>query len=196
MGLDEIGCRMRALAGAQVDLGIETVENFVARKLLMTIRTGNRLPDANLFRLGDSGPEKVRLGELTKGRKVAIFGVPGAFTPTCSDQHVPSFVENRAKLNAKGIEEIICISVNDPFVMKAWGESTGATEAGILMLADANAEFTKSMGLSFTIADAGLIDRASRFSMVVDDGLVVVLNVEDAPGTCDATRGESILGQF
>ena len=162
----------------------------------MTIKTGDRLPDANLLRLGDSGPETVRLGELTEGRKVAIFGVPGAFTPTCSEQHVPSFVESRDQLAAKGIEEVICVSVNDPFVMKAWGESTGATGAGIVMLADADAEFAKATGLNFTIAAAGFFDRSSRFSMFVDDGVVKVVNVEEAPGACGVTRGDSILSQI
>ena len=162
----------------------------------MTIKTGDRLPDANLLRLGDSGPETVRLGELTEGRKVAIFGVPGAFTPTCSEQHVPSFVESKDQLAAKGVEEVICVSVNDPFVMKAWGESTGATDAGILMLADADAEFAKATGLNFTIAEVGFFDRTSRFSMFVDDGAVKALNVEEAPGACGVTRGDSILNQI
>ncbi len=162
----------------------------------MTIKAGDRLPDAELLRLGDSGPETVQLNDLTSGRKVAIFGVPGAFTPTCSDQHVPSFVANMEKLKAGGIEEVICISVNDPFVMKAWGESTGATAAGIVMLADADAGFTKSAGLDFSIAGAGFFDRSSRFSMLADDGVVTAVNVEDAPGECGVTRGDEILNQI
>ena len=162
----------------------------------MTIKTGDSLPDSELLRLGDSGPEKVRLTELTAGRKVAIFGVPGAYTPTCSNEHVPSFVENKNKLSEGGIEDVICVSVNDPFVMKAWGDATGAGDAGIIMLADADASFTKSAGLEFTIADAGFYDRASRFSMIVDDGVVAAINVEESPGACGITRGDSLLDQI
>ncbi len=162
----------------------------------MTIKIGDKLPDTVLLRIGDSGPEKLGLAELAAGRKIAIFGVPGAYTPTCSEQHVPSFVENKSKLEEKGIEAVICISVNDPFVMKAWGQATGASDAGVMMLSDAEAAFTKAAGLDFSFADAGLFDRASRFSLVADDGVVTILNVEAGPGECGITRGDNILDQL
>ena len=102
----------------------------------MTITTGDTLPEASFSRIGAEGPEQVALSDLTKGRKVVIFAVPGAFTPTCHSAHVPSFIRTKDDLAAKGVEEIICLSVNDPFVMKAWGEATGATDAGLTLLSD------------------------------------------------------------
>lgn len=159
----------------------------------MTISTGDKLPEATLMRLGASGPEEVSLSTLTRGRKVVIFAVPGAYTPTCSAAHVPSFIRTKAEFDAKGVEEIICISVNDPFVMKAWGEATGATEAGITMLADPQSAFTKAIGLDFDAPPAGLLARSKRYAMAVEDGTVTVLHVEESPGTCEATAGESLL---
>ena len=159
----------------------------------MTISTGDKLPEATLMRLGASGPEEVSLSTLTRGRKVVIFAVPGAYTPTCSAAHVPSFIRTKAEFDAKGVEEIICISVNDPFVMKAWGEATGATEAGITMLADPQSAFTKAIGLDFDAPPAGLLARSKRYAMAVEDGIVTVLHVEESPGTCEATAGESLL---
>ncbi|MAU52821.1 MAG: peroxiredoxin [Roseovarius sp.] len=159
----------------------------------MTISTGDKLPEATLMRLGASGPEEVSLSTLTRGRKVVIFAVPGAYTPTCSAAHVPSFIRTKAEFDAKGVEEIICISVNDPFVMKAWGEATGATEAGITMLADPQCAFTKAIGLDFDAPPAGLLARSKRYAMAVEDSIVTVLHVEESPGTCEATAGESLL---
>ena len=159
----------------------------------MTISTGDKLPEATLMRLGASGPEEVSLSTLTRGRKVVIFAVPGAYTPTCSAAHVPSFIRTKAEFDAKGVEEIICISVNDPFVMKAWGEATGATEAGITMLADPQSAFTQAIGLDFDAPPAGLLARSKRYAMAVEDGIVTVLHVEESPGTCEATAGESLL---
>lgn len=159
----------------------------------MTISTGDRLPEATLLRIGPNGPEEVALGSLTKGRKVVIFAVPGAYTPTCSSAHVPSFVRTKAQFDAKGVDEIICISVNDPFVMKSWGEATGAAAAGLTMLADAQGAFTKAIGMAFDAPPAGLIGRSKRYAMAVEDGKVTVLHVEQSPGTCEATAGESLL---
>ena len=136
------------------------------------------------------------LSDLTGSRKVVIFGVPGAFTPTCSGSHVPSFVDNMDKLAEKGIEKVICISVNDPFVMLAWGESTGAANSGILMLADADGDFTRQAGLDFTLADAGFFGRSARYSMYAEDGVVQALNIEDSPGECGITKGESLLDRI
>jgi len=162
----------------------------------MTVAKGSTLPDANLMRLGADGPEEVALGPLVKGRKVVIFGLPGAYTGVCSTAHVPSFMRAQAALAAKGVEEVICVSVNDPFVMKAWGEATGAADAGITMLADPGAGFIKALGLDFTAPPAGLYDRSQRFSMLVEDGEVTVLNIEDSPGVCDRSGGEALAEQM
>ncbi|WP_158965285.1 peroxiredoxin [Chachezhania sediminis] len=159
----------------------------------MTITTGDTLPEATLIAFGEGGPEPVSITERTKGRKVVIFAVPGAFTPTCSVAHVPSFIRTKDQFDAKGVDEIICVSVNDPFVMKAWGESTGATEAGITMLADPLSTFTKAIGLDFDAPPAGLMGRSKRYAMLVDDGKVTVLNLEESPGTCEISAGEGLL---
>lgn len=159
----------------------------------MTISTGDTLPDATLIRLGDNGPEAVSLNSLTKGRKVVIFAVPGAYTPTCSSAHVPSFIRTKGGFDAKGVDEIICVSVNDPFVMKAWGEATGATAAGISMLADADGAFTKAIGLDFTAPPAGLIERSKRYALYAEDGVVKTMHLEESPGVCEASGGESLL---
>ena len=159
----------------------------------MTLSTGDTLPDATLLQMGSEGPEQVALSDKTKGRKVVIFAVPGAYTGVCTTAHVPSFVRTKDQFDAKGVDEIICISVNDPFVMQAWGESTGATEAGITMLGDAQSEFTTAIGMDFTAPPAGLISRSKRYAMLVEDGTVKVLHVEDNPGMCETSAGESLL---
>jgi len=159
----------------------------------MTISTGAKLPDATLVKMGDKGPEAVALGDKLKGRKIALFAVPGAFTPTCHSAHVPSFIRTKDAFAAKGVDEIICISVNDPFVMKAWGEATGATEAGITMLSDASSEFTKAIGMNFDAPPAGLVARSKRYAMLVEDGVVTVFHPEESPGTCDVSGGEALL---
>lgn len=162
----------------------------------MAISIGDTLPDATLSRLGDAGPEAVALSDLTKGRKVVLFAVPGAYTPTCHSAHVPSFIRTKGAFADKGVDEIICVSVNDPFVMKMWGEATGATEAGITMLADAQSEFTKAIGMDFSAPPAGLIDRSKRYAMLIEDGKVVQLNPEESPGTCEISAGETLLEQL
>jgi len=159
----------------------------------MAISKGDTLPGATLVRLGSDGPEQVALGDHIKGRKVAIFAVPGAFTPTCNSEHVPSFIRTKDDFVAKGVDEIICISVNDPFVMKAWGESTGATAAGITMLGDASSEFTKAIGMDFDAPPAGLVARSKRYAMLVDDGVVMVFREEENPGVCEVSGGEALL---
>lgn len=159
----------------------------------MTISVGDTLPEATLARMGDSGPEQVALSKLTKGRKVVIFGLPGAYTGTCTTAHVPSFIRTRAGFADKGVDEVICLSVNDPFVMGAWGEATGATDAGITMLGDPAAELTKAMGLAFTAPPAGLYDRSKRYAMMVEDGTVKVLHLEESPGVCETSGGEALL---
>lgn len=159
----------------------------------MTLSTGDKLPEASLLQLGADGPESVSLSEKTNGRKVVIFAVPGAYTPTCHSAHVPSFIRTKDALAAKGVDEIICVSVNDPFTMKAWGEATGATEAGITMLSDADSGFTKAIDMNFDAPPAGLFGRSKRYAMVVEDGTVAVLNAEENPGVCETSAGENIL---
>jgi len=154
---------------------------------------GTILPDASLLRIGENGPEPVSLAEKTKGRKVVIFAVPGAFTPTCDSAHVPSFIRTMDQFAAEGVDEIICISVNDPHVMKAWGESTGATAAGITMLADPESTFTTGIGMNFTAPPAGLIARSMRYAMLVEDGKVVLFQPEEARGVCTLSGGEGML---
>ncbi|KUF11003.1 peroxiredoxin [Pseudoponticoccus marisrubri] len=159
----------------------------------MVISVGDKLPEAKLVRMGADGPETVDLDSLTKGRKVVIFALPGAFTGTCTTAHVPSFMRTKADFDDKGVDEIICISVNDPFVMDAWGKSTGATEAGLTFLGDADASFTKAMGMDFSAPPAGLIDRSKRYAMYVEDGMIKLLQAEDSPGTCEVSGGEAML---
>ena len=162
----------------------------------MTIAVGDKLPDATLQRVGADGPEQVALADKLKGRKVVIFGLPGAYTGTCTTAHVPSFMRVRDKLAEKGVDEVICVAVNDGFVMKAWGESTGAAEAGITMLGDADSSFTKAIGMEFSAPAIGLIDRSKRYSLYAEDGVVKQLNLEESPGTCEISGGETLLKQL
>lgn len=159
----------------------------------MTLSTGDTLPDATLIRMGDKGPEAVSLHALAKDRKIVVFAVPGAFTPTCHSAHVPSFIRTAAQFAGKGVDEIICISVNDPFVMKAWGEATGASAAGISMLADADGAFTKEIGLDFTAPPVGLLARSKRYALMAENGVVKTLHLEESPGTCEISGGEALL---
>lgn len=161
----------------------------------MTIKSGDTLPDGNLIKLGEAGPEAVSVAELTKGKRIALFAVPGAYTPTCSSAHVPSFIRTKDGFAAKGIDTIVCVSVNDPFVMKAWGEATGATAAGIHMLGDTDGAFTAALGLSFDAPPAGLHGRSRRYAMIVDNGTVTALHIEESPGVCETTAGESLLAE-
>ncbi len=160
------------------------------------ISAGDTLPDATLTQIGAEGPEQVQMSAKTAGRKVVIFAVPGAFTPTCHSAHVPSFIRTKAQFDAKGVDEIICVSVNDPFVMNAWGEATGAAAAGLTMLADAGSEFTKAIGMDFDAPPAGLIARSKRYAMLVEDGKVVALNLEENPGACEISAGEGLLDKM
>ncbi|MEL7253368.1 MAG: peroxiredoxin [Pseudomonadota bacterium] len=159
----------------------------------MTISQGDTLPEATFIVMGEGGPEEVSLSDKTKGRKVVIFAVPGAFTPTCDSAHVPSFMRTKDALMEKGVEEIICVSVNDPFIMQKWGETTGATAAGIAMLSDAEAAFTKAIGMNFSAPPVGFVDRSQRYAMLVEDGKVSLLQVDENPGTCELSAGESLL---
>ena len=159
----------------------------------MSISTGDKLPQATLMQMGADGPEAVSLADKTQGRKVVIFAVPGAYTPTCHSAHVPSFIRTKDGLAEKGVDEVICVSVNDPFVMKSWGEATGASDAGITMLGDADASFTKAIGMDFDAPPAGLLSRSKRYAMLVEDGTVSVLHAEESPGVCEVSGGEALL---
>lgn len=159
----------------------------------MGITVGDTLPDATVLQLGENGPQAVEISDKLKDRKVVIFAVPGAYTGVCTTAHVPSFIRSMDRLKAKGVDEVICVSVNDPFVMAAWGESTGAAAAGITMLGDAESTFTTAIGMDFTAPPAGLIKRSARYAMLVENGVVKVLHREESPGACEISAGESLL---
>lgn len=157
----------------------------------MTIATGETFPAGQLLKLGENGPEPVDTASLT-GR-VAIFGVPGAFTGTCTTAHMPSFIRTADQFREKGVGRIVCLTVNDPFVADAWAKATGADAAGIEVLADADGSVTKALGLSFDAPPAGLIGRSQRFAALLKDGVVEVLEIEDLPGLCGVSAGEALL---
>ena len=159
----------------------------------MTIQKGDRLPDVPLAIATSDGPKPTTSGEYFAGKKVALFAVPGAFTPTCSARHLPSYVEKAQELKGQGIDEIACISVNDPFVMGAWGKAQGSED--ITMLADGNGAFSDAIGLSFDGSQYGIGKRSQRYSMIVNDGVVEQLNVE-APGEYRASSAEYMLDQL
>jgi len=159
----------------------------------MTISVGDTLPDAPLLRIGDNGPETVRMRDLTEGRKVAIFGLPGAYTGTCTSAHMPSFIRAKPGFDDKGVDEVICVSVNDPFVLQAWGEETGGAAAGIAILGDAASAFTRAIGMNITVEPVGFHDRSRRYALYAEDGVVKVLHVEDELGACTVSAGETLL---
>lgn len=159
----------------------------------MTIEIGQKIPDATLVKVTEGGPEQVSTADYFKGRRIALFSVPGAFTPTCSARHLPSFVEQGEALKAHGIDEIAATAVNDAFVMSAWAKQGNAE--GIAMLADGNGEFVKALGLEMDGSKFGMGIRGQRFSMVVNDGVVEQLNVE-APGEYRVSSAEHMLGQL
>lgn len=146
----------------------------------MTIKPGDKLPDANLFRIGANGPEAFPSSEYFAGRKVVVFGLPGAFTPTCTAQHLPGYIRHADALAAKGVDAIGCLSVNDAWVMKAWANAEGAT-GKVDMLADGNGEFTRALGLDADMSVRGYGARCRRFAMIVDDGVVQTLAIEEEP---------------
>lgn len=161
----------------------------------MSIGIGDRLPHATFKILTDSGLTDLTTEEVFAGKKVAVFAVPGAFTPTCHAKHLPGFLEHVADFRDKGIDTVACIAVNDANVLDAWAKSTGA-DGKILFLADGNAEFTKAIGLDFDNSAAGRGVRSRRYSMLVEDGVVKALNVEDAPGKVEVSGAEALLKQI
>ena len=159
----------------------------------MTIKVGDRLPDVTFATMGANGPEKRKTADIFAGKKVALFAVPGAYTPTCHKSHMPGFVDRAGELAAKGIDTIACTAVNDVFVMDAWAKDTGAS-GKIAMLSDEGGAFAKATGLDIDLTGAGigLGLRSKRYAMLVDDGVVKVLNVEDAPPSHGVSSAETI----
>ena len=157
----------------------------------MTIKVGDKVPSVKLRTMTKDGPKEITTDDLFKGKKVVMFGLPGAFTPTCSAKHLPGFVQQAEAIRAKGVDTIACISVNDAFVMGAWGKDQNAGDK-VLMLADGNADFSKAVGLTMDGTGYGMGTRASRYAMVVDNGVVKALNVE-APGAFEVSSAEAIM---
>jgi len=158
----------------------------------MTIKIGDKLPEATFTVMGAEGPKPVTTAEFFGNKKVALFAVPGAYTPTCSKQHMPGFVANSAEFKGKGIDAIACTAVNDIFVLTNWAKDTGA-EGKITMLADGSADFARKLGLEIDLNARGLGMRSKRYSMIVDKGVVSVLNVEDAPPQHDKSSAATLL---
>jgi cytochrome c peroxidase len=159
----------------------------------MAIKVGERMPDGTLLRMGPNGAEKVATRDLFAGRRVVVFGLPGAFTGTCSTAHVPSYMRVLPSLTARGVDEVVCIAGNDPWVMRAWGEQTGAASAGITMLGDPSGAYIEALGTAFDAPDTGFLRRSRRFSALVQDGIVELWHEEAGPGVCEATAGEAML---
>ncbi len=159
----------------------------------MTIKVGDSIPDVTLFTYGANGPEAVKSGDLLKGKKVALFALPGAFTPTCSAKHLPGYIEQADEFKGKGFDLIACLSVNDAFVMGAWGKQQNTGEK-VMMLADGSGDFTKAIGMEFDLTARGLGVRSQRYSMIIEDGVVKSLNLEK-PGAFEISDAGTLLGQ-
>lgn len=160
----------------------------------MSIAVGDKIPDVKVMLATGEGPQAAQTGELLGAGKVALFSVPGAFTPTCSAKHLPGFVEKADALAAKGVDKIVCMSVNDAFVMGAWGKAQNAGDK-VVMMADGNGDFARAIGLVMDGKGFGMGERSQRFSAVIENGVVKHLNVE-APGAFDVSSAEHMLGQL
>jgi glutaredoxin/glutathione-dependent peroxiredoxin len=159
----------------------------------MAIKAGDTVPDVKLKEMGDGGPKEVSLGELTKGKKIVLFAVPGAFTPTCSMKHLPGFVEKAGDLRAKGVQEVACVSVNDAFVMGAWGKEQGAA-GKVRMLADGNGELARALGLELDASGFGMGKRSKRYALIVNDGKVEQVLVDESG--LKESSAESVLSKL
>ncbi len=157
----------------------------------MAVQVGDSIPDVTLAVMGESGPEQVSTGDLFSGKKVVAFALPGAFTPTCSAQHLPGFVDSADAIKAKGVDSIICLAVNDVFVMDAWGKDRNVGDK-VAMVADGSGVLAKALGLELDLTERGLGVRSRRYSMVVDDGVVSALNLEEG-GAYEVSSAEKIL---
>ncbi len=160
----------------------------------MTIQVGDRMPDGEFTRMGEDGPGTLSTDELFGGKRVVLFSVPGAFTPTCSAKHLPGYIEHAATMKAKGVDSVACMAVNDVFVMTAWGRSAGAGDE-VLMLADGNGVYAAALGLELDASGFGMGTRGQRFSLIVDDGVVTQLNVEP-PGQFGVSSAATALEQL
>lgn len=156
---------------------------------------GSNVPATPLAYMGKEGPEEVSLDKLSAGKRIAVFAVPGAFTPTCSAQHLPGYLKHADALREKGIDTIACVSVNDAFVMRAWGEKASVGD-NILLLADGNGAFTKAMGMELDASAFGMGNRSKRYSMLVEDGVIKILNEEENASKAEASGAESLLKQL
>lgn len=161
----------------------------------MTIKVGDRIPSASLSMMTSDGPRPVSTDDVFKGKTVALFAVPGAFTPTCSARHLPGFKDKRADLASKGVDTVACLSVNDAFVMGAWAQSQDVSPDEIVMLADGNGELTRALGLSMDATGFGMGERSQRYSMLVKDGVVEQLNIEQG-GEFKVSSAEHLLAQL
>lgn len=157
----------------------------------MVISVGDRLPEAKFTVLGAAGPEPKTTADVFAGRRVALFAVPGAFTPTCHEQHMPGFLAHLDTLSGKGVDQVACTAVNDVFVLDHWAKSTGA-DGKVMMLADGNADFAKAIGLDIDLTGFGLGVRSKRYAMLVDDGVVKVLNIDEAPPVHDKSSAQTL----
>ena len=161
----------------------------------MSVKAGDKIPQATLMHMTDAGPAPISTEELFSGKTVALFALPGAFTPTCSNQHLPGFIEKSEELRAAGVDTIVCLSVNDAFVMDAWGKQQGAA-GKVMMVGDGNAELTEKLGLSMDGSGFGMGTRSHRYSMIVRDGVVEQLNMEGNPGQAVDSGAENLLSQL
>jgi len=160
----------------------------------MTIKVGDKIPSATLMQMQGGGPKPVKTDDFFAGKKVVLFALPGAFTPTCSAKHLPGFVQHAGDIKGKGVDAIACLSVNDAFVMGAWGDAQGAGDK-VAMLADGNGDFTRALGLEMDASRFGMGQRSQRYSMVVDNGVVKELNVEE-PGAFSVSSAEHVMKQL
>ena len=163
----------------------------------MTIKVGDRLPEAKFMTMGEDGPKAMTTNEIFAGKKIAMFAVPGAFTPTCHQQHMPGFVARVAELKAKGVDDVVCAATNDVFVMDQWSKATGAA-GKVVMLTDDSATFTKAIGLDIDLTGAGigLGVRSKRYAMMVEDGVVKVLNIDESPPVHDKSSAEALCSMI
>jgi glutaredoxin/glutathione-dependent peroxiredoxin len=161
----------------------------------MSIKVGDKLPDASFTTMTADGPKAMSTAEVFGGKKIALFAVPGAYTPTCHKQHMPGFVERAAELKAKGYDAVACTSTNDIFVLSAWGTESGA-DGKVMMLADGSADFAKKIGLEIDLTARGMGVRSKRYSMAIDNGVVTILNVEDAPPQHDKSSAATLCSMI